>query len=114
MSKALVAFFSVSGVTKKVAEELAKAEGADLFAIQPEIPYTAADLDYTNKQSRCTLEMQDKNCRRQRVWQSGADSGTGVRRGGGGRKASGRNCVGGGTEAVDGRPGTVTTGPQRP
>lgn len=63
MSRTLVAYFSASGVTKKVAEELAKVEGADLFAIQPETPYTAADLDYTNKQSRSSREMQDKNCR---------------------------------------------------
>ena len=63
MGRTLVAYFSVSGVTKKVAEELAKMEQADLFAIEPETPYTAADLDYTNKQSRSSREMQDKNCR---------------------------------------------------
>ena len=63
MSKILVAYFSVSGVTEKVAQELAKAEGADLFQICPETPYTKEDLDWTNKQSRSTLEMQDLNCR---------------------------------------------------
>ncbi len=63
MSKVLVAYFSVSGVTEKVAKELAKVEGADLFQICPEAPYTAADLDWTNKQSRSTLEMQDLDCR---------------------------------------------------
>ena len=63
MAKVLVAYFSVSGVTEKVAKELAKAEGADLFQICPETPYTKEDLDWTNKQSRCTLEMQDLNCR---------------------------------------------------
>ena len=63
MSKVLVAYFSASGVTKKVAEEIAKAEQGSLFEILPEVPYTAADLDWTNKQSRSTLEMQDLGCR---------------------------------------------------
>lgn len=63
MAKILVAYFSASGVTEKVAKELAKAEGADLFQICPEVSYSAADLDWTNKQSRSTLEMQDLNCR---------------------------------------------------
>ena len=63
MSKILVAYFSASGVTKKVAEEIAKAEHADLFEILPETPYTAGDLDWTNKQSRSTLEMKDLACR---------------------------------------------------
>ena len=63
MSKILVAYFSASGVTEKVARELAKAEGADLFQISPEVPYTKADLDWTNKKSRSTLEMQDLDCR---------------------------------------------------
>ena len=63
MSKILVAYFSASGVTEKVARELAKAEGADLFQICPEAPYTKADLDWRNKQSGSTLEMQDLDCR---------------------------------------------------
>jgi len=63
MSKVLVAYFSATGVTAKVAAELAKAEGADLFEIKPETPYTAADLDYTNKQSRSNVEMADLSCR---------------------------------------------------
>ena len=63
MSKVLVAYFSASGVTAKVAAELAKAEKADLFEIRPETPYTAADLDWRDKQSRSTLEMADLNCR---------------------------------------------------
>ena len=63
MSKKLVAWFSVSGVTAKVAREIAAVEGADCFEIVPEAPYTAADLDWTNKQSRSTLEMADPNCR---------------------------------------------------
>ena len=63
MSKILVAYFSASGVTAKVASELAKAQGADLYEIKPENPYTAADLDYTVKTSRSNLEMADTNCR---------------------------------------------------
>lgn len=63
MSKKLVAWFSVSGVTEKVAREIAAVEGADCFEIAPEAPYTAADLDWTNRQSRSTLEMTDPNCR---------------------------------------------------
>ena len=63
MSKMLVAYFSVSGVTRASAEHLAAATKADLFEIRPETPYTAADLDWTNKNSRSTLEMQDVNCR---------------------------------------------------
>ena len=63
MSKTLVAYFSASGVTAKVARELAAVEGGSLFEIRPEMPYTTADLDWTNKQSRSTLEMADLNCR---------------------------------------------------
>lgn len=63
MSKILVAYFSVSGVTERVAEELAKTKGADLYRICPEVPYTGEDLDWTNKQSRSTLEMQNLDCR---------------------------------------------------
>ena len=63
MEKKLVAYFSASGVTKKVAEEIAEIEQADLFEITPEIPYTKADLDWRDKQSRSTIEMQDKDCR---------------------------------------------------
>ena len=63
MSKVLVAYFSASGVTANVAAELAKAEGADLFEIKPETPYSAADLNYMDKQSRSNLEMADESCR---------------------------------------------------
>ena len=63
MSKTLIAYFSVSGVTAKVARELAAVENGDLFEIRPEKPYTAADLDWTDKQSRSTLEMSDPSCR---------------------------------------------------
>jgi len=59
MSKKLVAYFSASGVTADVAAMLAKVAGADLFEIKPEAPYTAADLDWTNKKSRSTIEMND-------------------------------------------------------
>lgn len=57
--KSLVAYFSASGVTKKAAEKLATATGADLFEIKPLHPYTAADLDWTNDKSRSTVEMKD-------------------------------------------------------
>ncbi len=63
MSKKLVAYFSVSGVTAKAAQEIAAVEAADCFEIKPEAPYTKEDLDWTNKQSRSTLEMSDLNCR---------------------------------------------------
>ena len=59
MSKALVAYFSASGVTKKLAQTLAEAIGADLFEIEPKVPYTRADLNWTDKQSRSTIEMQN-------------------------------------------------------
>ena len=58
-SKTLVAYFSCSGVTKQVAENLAKAASADLHEIKPEVPYTKADLDWTDKKSRSTIEMND-------------------------------------------------------
>lgn len=63
MSKKLVVYFSASGVTAKAAKELAKAAGADLAEIEPETAYTTADLDWTNKQSRSTLEMTDESSR---------------------------------------------------
>ena len=63
MKKILVAYFSASGVTKKVAENMANAAGADLFEIVPEQPYTRADLNWMNRKSRSTLEMKDRNCR---------------------------------------------------
>ena len=63
MSNKLVAYFSASGVTEKLAERLADAIGADIFAIEPAIPYTKADLDWTNQKSRSTIEMNDLGCR---------------------------------------------------
>lgn len=61
--KALVTYFSASGVTAKLAKRLAEAIEAPLYEIRPAQPYTRADLDWTNKKSRSTVEMQDKNCR---------------------------------------------------
>ena len=63
MPKKLVAYFSAGGVTKKVAERLAAAAGADLFEIEPAVPYTVADLDWTNKKSRSSVEMNDPSSR---------------------------------------------------
>lgn len=63
MEKVLVVYFSASGVTEEVARQLAEVTSGDLHKIQPEQPYTAADLDWTNKQSRSSLEMNDKNSR---------------------------------------------------
>ncbi len=61
--KTLVAYFSCSGVTAKAAEAIARAAGADLFEIRPAVPYTQADLNWTDKQSRSTIEMNDPSCR---------------------------------------------------
>lgn len=63
MSKTLVAYFSVSGVTKKTAEKLAAAANADSFEIIPVQPYTDEDLDWTDKKSRSTIEMNDPSSR---------------------------------------------------
>lgn len=63
MSKILAAYFSASGVTAKAAKNLAGAAGADLYEIKPEIPYTRADLDWTNKKSRSSVEMNDPKSR---------------------------------------------------
>ena len=63
MAKKLVAFFSASGVTAKLAEKLASAIDADLHEIKPEVSYTTADLDWTNKKSRSSVEMSDKTFR---------------------------------------------------
>ena len=57
--KILVAYFSASGTTKGVAQQLAEVAGADLHEIKPEKPYTDADLDWQDKQSRSSVEMQD-------------------------------------------------------
>jgi flavodoxin len=60
MSKSLVAYFSATGITAKVAERLAEATGSDLFEIKPVQPYTEKDLDWTDTTSRTTIEMKDK------------------------------------------------------
>lgn len=60
MSKKLVAYFSASGVTAKVADMLADAVGADIYEIRPAVPYTKADLNWMDKKSRSTIEMNDK------------------------------------------------------
>ena len=62
MSKSLVAYFSASGSTRRLAQRLAKVAGADLFEIVPERLYTAADLDWTDRNSRSTRE-RDPKCR---------------------------------------------------
>ena len=56
MSKALVAYFSAGGVTERLAKDLADGAGADVFAIEPEVPYTKADLTYVNPVARCNRE----------------------------------------------------------
>ena len=63
MSKRLVAYFSASGVTGKVAKMVAEAAGADLYEIKPEVPYTRADLNWMEKKSRSTVEMNDPSSR---------------------------------------------------
>lgn len=63
MSKKLVAYFSACGVTGRVAKTLAETANADLYEIKPEVPYITADLNWTDKKSRSTIEMQDKASR---------------------------------------------------
>ena len=63
MSKRIVAYFSASGTTSKLAKRLANAIDADLYEIRPAVPYTNADLNYMNSKSRTSVEMQDTNCR---------------------------------------------------
>ncbi len=63
MKKRLVAYFSASGVTKKVAEMVAKAADCDLYEITPKVPYTTADLNWMDKKSRSSVEMSDKSIR---------------------------------------------------
>ena len=63
MSKKLVAYFSASGVTAKVAQTLAEAIDADIFEIAPKVPYTEADLNWMDKKARSTIEMNDPSSR---------------------------------------------------
>ena len=60
---ALVAFFSASGVTAKVAQKLAEAIDSPVYEIKPQSPYTAEDLDWRDKLSRSSVEMNDPSCR---------------------------------------------------
>ena len=59
----LVAYFSASGETARLAQTIAQAAGADLYEIRPETPYTAADLNWHDDQSRSSVEMKDPACR---------------------------------------------------
>ena len=63
MAKSLVAYFSASGVTRTVAEKLSRAINADLYEIAPKVPYTRADLNWMNKKSRSSVEMNDRSSR---------------------------------------------------
>ena len=65
MSKVLVSYFSASGVTANVARNIANNLGADTFEIKPKVPYTSADLNWMDKQSRSSIEMNDKSSRPQ-------------------------------------------------
>ena len=63
MTKTLVAYFSASGVTAQVAQNLAKVAKADLYEIKPAEPYSDADLNWMDRNSRSSVEMRDKNSR---------------------------------------------------
>lgn len=63
MGKVLVAYFSAGGTTAGVAKKMAEVIGADLFEIKPEEPYTSADLNWQNKNSRSSVEMNDRSSR---------------------------------------------------
>ena len=63
MGKVLIAYFSATGATAKLAATLARASGGELYEIRPAVPYTASDLDWRDKHSRSTREMEDKNAR---------------------------------------------------
>lgn len=63
MSKTLVAFFSASGTTERMARKLASAIGSDLYEIKPAVPYTSADLNWQDKHSRSSVEMNDPSSR---------------------------------------------------
>lgn len=63
MRRKLVAYFSASGITAKVAKVLAEAASADIYEIKPKIPYTKEDLDWMNKKSRSSVEMNDPSSR---------------------------------------------------
>lgn len=63
MSRKLVAYFSATGTTARLAETLAEAIGADIFEIEPEVPYTQADLNWQDSASRSSIEMKNPSSR---------------------------------------------------
>ena len=63
MGKKLVAYFSASGITAQIAKEIAEVAQADIFEIKAKVPYTTADLDWTDSNSRSTVEMKDQSFR---------------------------------------------------
>lgn len=63
MSKTLIAYFSASGTTAKAAKKLSEAIGADLYEIRPAVPYTEEDLNWMDKKSRSSIEMNDRSFR---------------------------------------------------
>lgn len=63
MKKTLTVYFSASGVTARAAQAVAEAAGSDIFEIEPAVPYTQADLNWMDKKSRSTVEMNDPTCR---------------------------------------------------
>ena len=63
MSKTVIAYFSASGSTAKLAKTLAEAANGTLYEIRPAVPYERKDLNWMDKKSRSTLEMQDPDCR---------------------------------------------------
>ena len=65
--KTLVAFFSASGITKEVAQTIANIANAELYEIVPQEPYSKADLDWTNEQSRTSLEMKNNKTSRPQI-----------------------------------------------
>ena len=75
MKKTLVAYFSATGTTAAAAKKLAGAAGADLYEIKPAVPYTKEDLNWMNKKSRSSVEMNDKSSRPELADKSAAISG---------------------------------------
>ena len=75
MKKTLVAYFSATGTTAAAAKQLAAAAGADLYEIKPAVPYTKDDLNWMNKKSRSSVEMNDKSSRPELADKSAAISG---------------------------------------
>ena len=75
MKKTLVAYFSATGTTAAVAKKLAAAAGADLYEIKPAVPYTKEDLNWMNKKSRSSVEMNDKSFRPELAEKNAAISG---------------------------------------